>query len=507
MELQGSLEAAEKELNLDEALAVALDLAHEAGREVLRMRAEHKIDIEKKFDVNGEESNIVTAADKAAEALIVQGLKRVKEFQNHSIRGEEGATEKKSSRYEWIIDPIDGTFNFSRNRPFSVSIGLAVDGKSTVGVLYFPDDNVTLSAIAGKGAFRETTNMHGETKKERMKKDAAAPHVPLSDVRLGFDVSSGGNDAEQMKKFRLPIQGKVRSIDRHYCSTSSARQIMEGKIDAYVCGGGLTPFDLAAMMVIMNEAGYVIEGMNEPLDLAKEKNPIIMASDQALRNEILRHINTVPDPLKRKFFEGLADKYSKEMRLLLQGGHLGKRDGWRNVVEHCLVQTAAAEELCAALHFSLEDTKAICSTAAIHDWKKRWERTGKPVPDKASELLRQLSPHDDLLTATDTDFLADIFLGKKKMSDMQEIQFYVDVITKENEIVPSEERIKEVEVAPRSHGLAEKANGNFWKGVRALRDMVEAKLFTQLHADYADEISSPADIPLFLRTRIERHWK
>lgn len=210
---------------------------------------------------------------------------------------------------------------------------------------------------------------------------------------------------------------------------------------------------------------------------------------------------------KRSFFEDLAKKYIKEMRVLFVGGQLRKKDGWRNVAEHCLMQLAAAEELCALLRLSTEETKAICSTAAIHDWKKRWERTKQNVPDRAHKLLEDVHPRQDLLNATNPDYLEQVYEGSAPFTKDQELMLYLDVITKENNLAPSEDRLREVEASPRSKGLAEKAHGQYWQKTRALRDVIEQKLFETLRQHGCDDLRSPADIPLFLRSRIEAKWQ
>jgi hypothetical protein len=297
------------------------------------------------------------------------------------------------------------------------------------------------------------------------------------------------------------LEGKVASVERPFCCTWAARKIVEGSYDAYLCGGGLTPYDLAAAMVILREAGCAIEGMNDDIDLERAKNPVIMATDHSLLEYIQTHITLAPD--KQKFFAGLAHKYRNEMRVLFQGGHLYKKDGWRNVAEHCLMEAAAAEELCALLKLSQQETKAVCSNAAIHDWKKRWEHTASPPPENAQKLLKELHARPDLLEATNPDYLEKVHEGKEFLGPLQQISFYLDIITRESDIVPSEERLKEVE--GRSTELAAKANGKYWQKTHEKRDEVESLLFTQLKAKGCD-IASPADIPLMLRRRIEAKW-
>lgn len=210
---------------------------------------------------------------------------------------------------------------------------------------------------------------------------------------------------------------------------------------------------------------------------------------------------------KRQYFAGLAGQYRREMRVLFRGGRLKKsRDQnkhWRNVAEHCLAQLAAAEELCALLHLPQETTRTICSTSAIHDWDKRLERTGDRMSDAAPSLLQQVPAPDALLSATKPDFLERAYVGHETMSELQELQLYLDMMTRGSEIVPIDERLDEVE--KRSPELAVRAGGQYWQRTRDIGHKVERRIFEQLKKD-GIALSSQDQVPLFIRQRIEAHW-
>lgn len=213
-----------------------------------------------------------------------------------------------------------------------------------------------------------------------------------------------------------------------------------------------------------------------------------------------------PEAKKRTFFEHLARRYWNEMHLLLRTGKLTSKDAWRNVAEHCLVQTAVAEELCTLLQLSEADIRAICKTAAIHDCDKRAERTGAVPPASASEAFNALDVNPDLFAATNTDVLAEWYTGERAYSFLQKVQHYLDLIIKESTIVRMNERIAEVAVAKRSAGLAEKANGKFWDYVRKHGNEVEQEIFERLRAAGHD-IKAQEDIPLFLLALIEAKYQ
>lgn len=95
---------------------------------------------------------IVTNADLESEREIIKIIKQ--NFSFHSIHSEENGTEKKESDYLWVIDPLDGTENFSRNIPlYGISIGLLYKNEPLIGVISLPSLDSLFYAEKGKGAF------------------------------------------------------------------------------------------------------------------------------------------------------------------------------------------------------------------------------------------------------------------------------------------------------------------------------------------------------------------
>ena len=138
-----------------DALGVAIDAAHAAGR-VIRDFYGRDVRVGQKG-----ESGPVTEADLAANACIQHLLTTA--FPDDGWLSEEtadGADRLAKSRV-WIIDPLDGTWEFTTGVPeFVVSIGLAVDGTATLGVLYNPITEETFSGIRGEGAWLNQVPIH-----------------------------------------------------------------------------------------------------------------------------------------------------------------------------------------------------------------------------------------------------------------------------------------------------------------------------------------------------------
>lgn len=129
---------------LDQVEAVAL-----AGADALmpfwRALKPHEINEKSRND-------LVTAADRAAEAAILAEIDR--RFPDHAVLAEEsGWTRRNDDRPTWIVDPLDGTTNFVHGIPqFAVSVGVAVEDRVRYGVILDPVKNDVFRAARGCGA-------------------------------------------------------------------------------------------------------------------------------------------------------------------------------------------------------------------------------------------------------------------------------------------------------------------------------------------------------------------
>src|SRR5215218_7016746 len=148
-------------------LRVGVELARRAGEAALAyygkpMRVEHK----------GEFDEPVTQADRAVNELIVRALRE--EFPEDGILAEESVdTDRRIGRERvWMIDPIDGTKGFiAGTGDFAVQIGLAVEGRACLGVLYAPATDVLYWAARGHGSWvlRPTSEADAGPKPERLR--------------------------------------------------------------------------------------------------------------------------------------------------------------------------------------------------------------------------------------------------------------------------------------------------------------------------------------------------
>ena len=194
-------------------------------------------------------TDLVTRVDRAAEALIVDGLRRSRP--HDAIVGEEGTADEGTSGVRWIIDPVDGTTNLVYGHPgFSVSIAAEVDGELAVGVVAVPLHDDVFTAVAGRGAQRNGVAI-----------------TPNDDVALGRALVATGfsYDAERRVHQAEVVRGligEIRDIRRVGAASVDLCSVACGRVDAYY-ESGLQPWDWAAGTVIAREAGARVEHIDD----------------------------------------------------------------------------------------------------------------------------------------------------------------------------------------------------------------------------------------------------
>lgn len=130
-------------MSLTQDAALAARLVRDAGTLAARMRSEG-LDAATKTSV----SDVVTAADHAAERLVVDAL--AAEHPEDGVLGEEGASRAGTSGRTWVIDPVDGTYNFVAGLDWWCSALALTDGDGLVlGAVHHPATGRTF--VGGPG--------------------------------------------------------------------------------------------------------------------------------------------------------------------------------------------------------------------------------------------------------------------------------------------------------------------------------------------------------------------
>ncbi len=123
---------------------IAAEIARAAGHVLMRHFGHVRVEYKGGMD-------LITAADRASEALIVERLRAA--FPQHDLIAEEGSQHNSGSPYRWYVDPLDGTTNYAHSVPvFAVSLGLEREGRRIAGVVYNPAQEELFAAELGCGA-------------------------------------------------------------------------------------------------------------------------------------------------------------------------------------------------------------------------------------------------------------------------------------------------------------------------------------------------------------------
>jgi myo-inositol-1(or 4)-monophosphatase len=249
-------------------LHIAIDAAKEAGK-FLKQNLGKVRDIQQKA---GQEKNLVTEIDKRSEEIIIGIIK--KHYPQHDILAEEsGATKNQKSDYKWVIDPLDGTTNFTHGFPvFCVSIALEYRGKIVLGVIYDPNFNELFTAEKGKGAC-----LNG--KKMRVSK---IDSLNRSLLVTGFPYNITENPNHAIEHF-INFLMKSQAVRRMGSAAIDLAYVAAGRYEGF-WETDLHPWDVAAGVLLVEEAGGKISDFTDKPFSIYEKE--ILASNRLVHTQM-----------------------------------------------------------------------------------------------------------------------------------------------------------------------------------------------------------------------------
>ncbi len=220
---------------------VAVSSAREAGA-FLKQSVGSIRTVEQKA---GQETNLVTDIDKRSEAMIIDHIRR--HFPDHGILAEESGVSEKDADTVWVIDPLDGTTNFTHGLPiFCVSIGVVHKDELVAGVVYDPNHDELFRAEKGKGAYCNDRKLSVS--------DTADLVSALLVTGFPYDVRKNPFNA-------------IQHFNEFLRSAQAVRRLGSAAIDfCYVAAGrfdgfwevSLNPWDMAAGVLLVREAGGTV---------------------------------------------------------------------------------------------------------------------------------------------------------------------------------------------------------------------------------------------------------
>ena len=262
-------------------LAIAIEAAQTAGR-FLKQNLGRVRQIQLK---DGQEKNLVTEIDKGSEEIIIDIIK--KHFPAHDILAEESGRKRgQVSEYRWVIDPLDGTTNFTHGFPvFSVSIALEWKGEIILGVIYDPNFDEMFTAERGKGAF-----LNG--KQIRVSR---IDSLIRSMLVTGFPYNITENPDHAVEHF-VNFLMHAQAVRRMGSAAIDLAYVAAGRYEGF-WEVALNPWDMAAGVLLVTEAGGKITDFSGMAFSIYQKE--LLASNGIVHEEMMQVLRSFDDMKKK----------------------------------------------------------------------------------------------------------------------------------------------------------------------------------------------------------------
>lgn len=244
-------------------ITVMIQAAFKAARGLVRDFGEvENLQVSKKGP-----ADFVTAADIQAEKVLRRELSRARP--NYAMLLEEsGAVAGRDSEYRWIVDPLDGTLNFMHGIPhFCISIGLEMAGEMIAGVIYDPLRDELFHAEKGAGAYLNDRRLRVSSR-SRMMESVIATGIP----------SAGRDRHEEYLAQIALVMKKTAGIRRMGAAALDLAYVAAGRYEGF-WEPALSPWDIAAGIVIMREAGGYITAFDGG-EVSLDSGDVLAANDR-----------------------------------------------------------------------------------------------------------------------------------------------------------------------------------------------------------------------------------
>ncbi|MAC84239.1 MAG: inositol monophosphatase [Arcobacter sp.] len=224
--------------------------------------------------------DLVTKYDVAVENFLKESF--AKEFSDFNVIAEESDNTNKTFSNSIIVDPIDGTTNFVNKLPHTaISVGVYVNKKPYIGIVYNPILDELYTAVVGEGAYCNGKKIETSDEKDFQK----------ALLSTGFPYSSGTceddlNDVIKKIKYILPRCQDIRrlgSASLDLCLV--ARGVYEGYYEM-----NLKAWDVSAGLIILQEAGGKVSNLDGN-EYVLFENKYIVASNGFIHEELIKNLN------------------------------------------------------------------------------------------------------------------------------------------------------------------------------------------------------------------------
>ena len=221
--------------------------------------------------------DFVTSADKRTEKILIEELQKA--HPEYGIITEEtGIINKSNTKNRWIIDPIDGTFNFMNGIPqFAISVGYEEENEIKCGVIFNPIMNEMFCAEKGNGAYLNNSRIR-VSKKNKIKDALVVTGGPKTASKIKNKIFS-----EYMN-----VSNSVSNVRKYGSAALDVAYVACGRFDGY-WQRELNYWDVAAGIIILKEAGGFVDFFEEDKNTPLKKN--ILATNSFIHEELRDLIN------------------------------------------------------------------------------------------------------------------------------------------------------------------------------------------------------------------------
>jgi myo-inositol-1(or 4)-monophosphatase len=211
--------------------------------------------------------DFVTQADLKAERTLRAELSKARPGYGFLME-ESGASAGSDGRHRWIVDPLDGTTNFLHGIPqFCISIALERDGEIVAGVIYEPVRDEMFWGEKGAGAFVN----------DRRLRVSARRKLGESVIATGIPTIRGGAEHGMYLRTLTAVMAVSAGVRRAGAAALDLAYVAAGRYDGF-WEFGLQPWDMAAGILLIREAGGYVSNLTEERDFMASGN-LLTAND------------------------------------------------------------------------------------------------------------------------------------------------------------------------------------------------------------------------------------
>lgn len=223
-------------------------------------------------------ADLVTEADTTIEAFLIKKIHT--HFPGHSVNAEETGQHAGDQEHEWFIDPIDGTLNYAHGLPqYAISVAYAYKGELQLGIIANPPMQEFFYAEVGKGAW-----LNGKPIR------VSETHELIDSMLItGFRYNLLDTPRSNIGNF-IRLSHEVQAVRRLGSASLDLAYVACGRVEGF-WEIALNPWDVAAGILLIREAGGVVSTLHGEGHLLKGSvdilaaNPVIFPKLQTILNE------------------------------------------------------------------------------------------------------------------------------------------------------------------------------------------------------------------------------